>query len=258
MAESEEESILRNPKFHLVEMLRVLTHFYSYRDLEEILEVPMQTLWKYATYRTVPEKETALRLLGRIRETGILEDTIRRNITLSEDPLMMLSNPGLLELATFMTADLVKGYKITTVVSGPDSYSAAFASLIAAKYKIRLCLSTGMLYTSDSICSNAYSNGFVIPICVSKGCVWKRQRILVVVAKQVPGSIKALIQLLKKTGSTIGGILIYYGNREMIESEVKEELQSNSIPVYVLAKSDRNKIFQHKRIGSQAKDKGRI
>ncbi len=80
MAEHEvsPESLVRNPKYSLLELLRILLHFYSLRELEKRINVPMQTLWQYHTLRTTPERETAVKLLNKIRESGILREAVGR------------------------------------------------------------------------------------------------------------------------------------------------------------------------------------
>ena len=76
MSNAHELEEAKNPKRLLLDMLRILTYFYSFRQLEKKLGFPMQTLWKYHTLRTILEKETAIKILKRIQESRIVEETI--------------------------------------------------------------------------------------------------------------------------------------------------------------------------------------
>lgn len=70
----------KDPRRDAVEILKVLSYYYSFRDLEKILGIHFQSLWRYATLNSVPEKETAERILSKIAELNLLRTVIEREL----------------------------------------------------------------------------------------------------------------------------------------------------------------------------------
>jgi hypothetical protein len=149
----ENEEVSKNPKYTLLEILRILLFFHSLRELEKKLGVPMQTLWKYHTLRSMPEKDTAIKILKRIRESGILRNTIYDLMSKTTDPIVALNNPGVLELIAYIIGDHIKALKINAIFSFPNNYSAIIAANIASRNKLKLCLANTLFTTPKSICT---------------------------------------------------------------------------------------------------------
>jgi len=231
----------KNPKRLLLDTLRILTLFYSFRQLERKLGIPMQTLWKYHTLRTVPEKETAVKILKRIQESRIVEEMISKLAHSVSDIYVLLNDVGMLELASFDAVELVKQNRINTVISAPDSYSAALAALISTKARIPLCI-TDRVYTAlNSICTVIRTETNVCtPLCIKRECISRKARIMFVEAKHVKGSIREVDCFLSKYGARIHVTDIIYGDGKQVKDEV-QQLQGEKPIVKILIEATSGK-----------------
>lgn len=220
---SYEEDISKNPKYLFHELLEILTLFYSFRELSKILNVPVQTLWKYRTLRATPEKESALKLINRIRENKLIEDILDKLKHSSEDPLIVLNKPGVLELLTFIASEHVRKLKSSLILAMPDPYSSAIATLTSVKNRVRLCLTDKQLSPRNSACTVIVDpDNRVTPLCVPMDCFSKRNKVMVVSSIYIPGSIKTILTILKKYNQVLDELFIVYGSREIIEKELIE------------------------------------
>lgn len=234
MSEAYDVEETKNPKRLLLDMLRILTYFYSFRQLEKKLGFPMQTLWKYHTLRTVPEKETAIKILKRIQESRIVEEIISELAHSVSDVYELLSNIGILELASFDAIELVKQYKINTAISAPHTYSAALAALISSKIRVSMCITDRLYTTSNSVCTAIRAeNNICIPLCVKRECISRKARIMFVKSKHVKGSIREVNNFLNKHGTRVHVMYIIYGDKEQINDEI-EHIHGEKLIVKIL------------------------
>ncbi len=215
----------KNPKRALLEILKILTSFYSFRELEKRLGFPMQMLWKYHTLRTTPEKETALKILKRIQETRIIDEIIKRVTQDAEDVFAIIGNIGILELAAFDASELIRRHKITTLISMPDSYSAALASLIASNTRINMCITDQTYASSNSICTVIKTRrNMPVLLCPQKSCIARNGRAMLIESMYIDGSINQVHKFISRYGSELQVVYIVCGN----VSEVQADLQKIS------------------------------
>jgi hypothetical protein len=73
-----EDGVLKNTKFMVFTLLRILKYFYSFKQLEDRLGISSQVLWRYVTLRVTPEKQTAEKILAKINEEKLVEEIISR------------------------------------------------------------------------------------------------------------------------------------------------------------------------------------
>ncbi len=221
MTEKSESNEVKNPKQLLLEILRVLTYFYSFRELEKKLGYPMQTLWKYHTLRTIPEKETALKILKRIKESKIIDEIILEISSNISDIYELLSTTGILELASFDAIDIIKQHNINTIISMPDSYAAALATLISSRIRVSSCITDRYYIPSNSICTVLkLQNNTCVPLCISRVCLNKKSRIMLVESVYENKTINQISLFLNKYGARIQAAYIVYGNREEVHNDV--------------------------------------
>jgi len=228
--------VLTDVRLRVFNLLRVLKFFYSFKELEKYLEVPSQVLWRYVTFRSSPEKTTAYKILNKIKEKKLIENIVSN---LRERPHLLLSNPGILELAAIKAFDEFKKDKVNVVLSAPDSYSIALASLISVYLKSRLCIPSRMPYVREL--SNNYiiepylmGSSLIEIIAIPRECLPLRSRVLIVVANiQILEPLLATINLALKRHADIVGIFSLIGSKEAI-SKIEYKLPSKSKIVVTL------------------------
>lgn len=220
--ESIDRDLVKTPKYLLLELLRILNHFYSFRELERKIEVPMQTLWKYHTLRTIPEKETAVKILRKIKESRIIENTLYDVLSSARNPLEILGNPGVLELAAYLINDYIKQYRLNAIVSMPDNYSSIISAILASKNRLKLCLAGSIFAPPNSICTALVGDdNKIIPLCYPRSCLVKKQRIALICSVYIPKTLSQLVLFLHKNSQIIEEIIFVYGNKATIEEDLK-------------------------------------
>lgn len=213
---------MKNPKYLFMELLRILTSFYSFRELEKKIGVPMQTLWKYRTLRSMPERETAIKILTKIRESGIL-DEIRRVISdmASKDPYIVFNHIGVLEYISYDIGEIAREYRVNALIPLPDSFSIALAVLTASKTRIKLCLTDLRRSSPSSVCTAIVSReGEVIPLCIPSHCIEQKPRIMLIEAFYAKNSIAQVNRFLHRRSMKTDYVYVVYGNEEEIKQEI--------------------------------------
>lgn len=221
MEETIEEEMRRNPKRRLLEILKILASFYSFRRLEEKLGVPMQTLWKYYTLKTMPEKQTAIKILHRIREEKILDEIVSEIAYEITNPISLVNNRGILELAAYKASEIVRQNNITDILSLPDSYSAAIAFMAAVYSRSTVCLTDHLYIEPDSICMVLKEDYKAKPLCISRKCLFKKNKFLLIESIYIPGSIQAISTFLEKHRSYLAAVYVLYGDTSQVEEDLK-------------------------------------
>ncbi|MEM4576452.1 MAG: hypothetical protein QW701_03175 [Candidatus Nezhaarchaeales archaeon] len=123
----------------VIDMLRALNCFYSLRDLEEVLDVPFQNLWRYVNLLSVPEEKTIEKIMSRVRELKLIEETIGRVLSDPDVDIWSLARePGFLRLFSLVIEELAEGLKVDVIV--PLSYYALpLASVVAMDLETAIC-----------------------------------------------------------------------------------------------------------------------
>lgn len=233
---SPNEELEKNPKRRLLEILRILASFYSFRKLEERLGVPMQTLWKYYALKTVPEKETAIKVLHRIEETGLLEEIVGQIFVETTDPVSLVGKRGVLELAAYKASEIARRGGVAAVLSLPDAYSAAVAFSTAVHARSAVCLSDQMYIGPDSVCTILRHGRLARALCVNRKCLAKKDRLMLVESIHVPGSIQEINSFLLRHRSHLTAVFILYGDPEMVEEDQKRSEEKPYTEILIKAR----------------------
>lgn len=116
-----------------------MRHYYSLRDIEKILDLPAQTIWKYVNLVAVPEERTVAKIIGKVSELRLIDKLIENSMKeFKENPVTVLSKPGFLKLFSYVTEDFVGGAKIDLVV--PMSTAAiVLGSYVATELPSLIC-----------------------------------------------------------------------------------------------------------------------
>jgi hypothetical protein len=202
------EEVLRNPKLVLFNLLRVLKFFYSFKALERRLGVPSQVLWRYVTLRATPERETAQRLISRIRELKLVEEAVQRTLAEGRELWMVFSNPGVLELTALRALDEFRKARVDVVLAASDAYSAALAALVATHMRARLCVpSTRPLTRSVIVEARVDSSGSVEAVALPRGCIPRRSRVLLAASLLDEGVLETLAAVASRAGAEVEGVV---------------------------------------------------
>ncbi len=237
-----EEEVLKNTKFMVFNLLRILKFFYSFKELEKRLNVPSQVLWRYVTLRVTPEKKTAQRILTTIRKHRLIEEVVYNTVFRSKELWTLTSNPGILELAALRLADELKKSKIDVVLSTPDPYSAALAAIVSTYLRAKLCIPSHTPL-SDNVLAESYqvASGVLGIAAIPRECVPKKSRVLIVTLAAVnPFHLKAAMNLAMKRQAIVSGIFSLIGASQTIQ-EILENFKPEHKPqVIVLLETDAN------------------
>lgn len=215
----EEES--KNIKLTAFNLLRLLKFFYSFKELERRIGVPSQVLWRYVTLRATPEKDTAQKILARIKEQKLVEEAISEVISESKEPWLLLSNPGILELSALKLVEEFRRAKAEVVLSTPDPYSAALAAVASIYLKARLCIPSRILYSNNVIVENYQSpSGVLDVIAIPRRSMPNKSRVLITTMTMYLPLLEATINLVLKSYAELVGVFSVMETKEEAEGLV--------------------------------------
>jgi len=129
----------RDEKIRVVKVLRVLNYFYSLRDLEKILGVPFQSLWKYVNMIALPSDEVAAQIVSKIQQLNLLEDLLLEVTKRGrENPRLLSIDIGFAFLFTTILVNKLGKPDIDYVLSASVD-SIPMATVLALELGAELC-----------------------------------------------------------------------------------------------------------------------
>jgi adenine/guanine phosphoribosyltransferase-like PRPP-binding protein len=233
------EEVLKNSKFMVFNLLRILKFFYSFKELEKRLNVPSQVLWRYVTLRVTPEKETAQRILARIKEQRLVEEVVSSAISRKGGLWALFSNPGILELAALKLVEEFRKGKVEVVLSAPDPYSAALAAVASTYLRAKLCIPSRTPY-SDNVLTESYqvAPGVIDVAAIPRECIPRKSGVLVVtVTTANPSHIKAAVNLVVRRGAKIAGVFALTGTKQVIQEYLAATKPAQNPKIIVLVET---------------------
>lgn len=192
-------------KLVVVKGLQVLKFFYTFKELERLLGVPAQVLWRYASLRSVPERRTAERIAERMRSLRLIDRALEAALEASSEPWEFVSSIGVLEAAALkLSAELTaRGLRPDTVVPAPDPYSAAWAATVAAEARLRLCLSAGDRCPSEGVVAGcSASQGRLVAAALPRRCI-RGRRLLLLAAVADQAAFDALASAARRANARV-------------------------------------------------------
>ncbi|ABM80581.1 hypothetical protein [Hyperthermus butylicus] len=225
-----EEEIAKNPKFIMFNLLRILKFFYSFKELEKMLNIPSQVLWRYTTLRVTPEKETAQKIIAKINELKLIEKAVSKTITGKWELWEIFRNPGILELAALKIVNEFKKNRIDVVLPAPDPYSIALGSIIAAYLRARLCIPVRMFPPGNSLVEVYMPAPNMLDVAaIPRSCIPRKSKVLIVAATTENQSlIEAAVNLALKSRAEIRGLFSLEGSRDAMRRMLAERGQNDS------------------------------
>ena len=126
-------------KASVIKLLTLLNYRYSLRDLQALLGIPYQTLWKYVSLKCMPEERTSRRIAERIEELKLLEKLVEEAVSAArENPYDLVRRPGFLALFTLMVSNALHDVRVGVVVPMSE-YALMLATVLAMELHCEVC-----------------------------------------------------------------------------------------------------------------------
>ncbi|MEM0474195.1 MAG: hypothetical protein QXV93_01690 [Zestosphaera sp.] len=198
-------------KAYVFKILNIMKHYYSLRDIEKMLDLPAQTIWKYVNLVAVPEEKTVAKIISKVGELRLIDKLIENSVKeFRENQVTVLSKPGFLKLFSYITEDFVGGAKIDLVI--PMSTAAiVLASYLATDLPGLLCPFTeSPLYDKKGYIITHYnSNNEARFIALPKSCLKEKTTALLVdVLLEEPSKLKSVVEVLSKSRIHVYGVAV--------------------------------------------------
>ena len=153
--------VRRNTRSLAIKMLHALNYYYSLRDLEELLEIPFQVLWKYVNLINIPEEKTAKKILLAIEKRNLIRSALEDLMEKKKHELNTLYRDiCFLRLASLILEEFVLKENIDCII--PLSIHAlTLASIISTEMHIRLCpvFCHSTIYENEGFYIHYYTRG---------------------------------------------------------------------------------------------------
>ncbi|MDK6028164.1 hypothetical protein QPL79_02135 [Ignisphaera sp. 4213-co] len=127
-------------KLTIVKILKALNRFFSLRDLEQVLDVPFQSLWKYVNLIGLPSEEVVESISTKLAKLRIVDEILANEAKkFRSNPYSLSMNMGFLELYALKIAASLKNFDIDVVVSLSQEAST-LATLVSNETGADLCI----------------------------------------------------------------------------------------------------------------------
>ena len=172
-------------RLSVLRLLSILKHFYTFKELEDLLGIPYQRIWRYISLMAMPEKSTAEKIMNNIREKKLIERILSQTVRENEfEVWRAIRNIGSIELIGFLAMNMLKnkGVDVNAVLSFPDEYSATIATVLSEYLGSCLCIASRNPRSKDAMVETYTSKltGNVELIATPRGCIKKKSNVLLV------------------------------------------------------------------------------
>lgn len=213
MPSSSSES--KESSYVAVRLLSGLKEVYTFKELEELLNIPAQVLWRYTSHVQFPERSTAKKILDAIHEKKLLERAVREMVIGPQglvEEWRLLFNPRFLNLVGYLAWRHFGEDEIDLVIA-PSERDSALAATVADWLGADACAASERARASwGKLVSASYRSGEgdeIIYLHLPREAVEKGSRVLV--AKGVTRdfeSLPALASLVEQAGGELVGAIV--------------------------------------------------
>lgn len=234
MAETVEHRVPRRDiKVLTMRLLSALKEFYTFKELEEMLGLPYQVLWRYTNFLTTPEEGTARRVLQLIRERKLIENALERNfeqVKSVSDIWSAVRNIGFLDLVAFEAMEALEGADFDIVLAFPEE-SGVLGAIMAHWARSDICVTSRLVSIGEALVEYYRGSSLTLDLlAVSKSCLPRKGRVvLATLILHNKEMLEAAIALVKKSGSTPLALISVFAYPEENWGEV---LKSKGITRY--------------------------
>ncbi len=229
--------IKKSEKIRILKMLKALNFFYSLRELEEMLNISFQSLWKYVNFIGVPSDEIANEIVEKISKLRIIENTLLELAKNNSDNYYNLTkNIGFIELFTLAVEERLRKLDIDIdYVFTPSEEGIPIATSLALELETEICFPLTNRNIREDIAKIIwyYSNNEkeYRYILIPRECIHRDRKMHIVdVSTKDIEKLKSIITLMKSNGIEILGYSTIYVSKECLK--VLEE--SNTHILYYL------------------------
>jgi adenine phosphoribosyltransferase len=207
VSEIEEPQVLRRDiKVLTMKLLSALKEFYTFKELEEMLGLPYQVLWRYTNFLTTPEEGTARRILRLIREKRLIESALERNferIKSVSDIWEVVKNIGFLDLIAFEAMEALEGVEFDTILAFPEE-SGVLGAVMAHWARSDVCVTSRLVSIGEALVEYYRDSSLSLNfLAISKNCLPRKGRVvLATLMLHNREVLEASIALVKKNSST--------------------------------------------------------
>lgn len=222
-----------------VRMLRALKEAFTFKELEELLDIPSQVLWRYVNYLQFPEKETSKKILDAMLDKKLLESAVRK---LAVGPQGMLEewrfmyNPRFLDIVGYVAWRHFAENGVDVVVA-PSERDASVATRVADWLSAQACVASDRAWASwGRLMSADYRSserGELVHLHVPRDAIPREAKVLVVkgVARNFE-SLPALCLLVEQArGFTVGALVVASLSDKWLESAEKAGVRKTRVVI---------------------------
>ncbi len=197
-------------KAGVIKLLTLLNYRYSLRDLQTLLGIPYQTLWKYVSLTNMPEEKTSKKIVEHIEELKLLEKFVMETVEEArDDPYDIVRKPGFLTLFTIMVQNTFHDVKVGVIVPMSE-YSLMPATALALGLRCDVCpaLTNHPLRKGKGFFTTSFMDyGRYVSVAVPKHCLKSKNRALLIdVVLQDADKVEAYLGLLRSARVEVSGV----------------------------------------------------
>jgi len=197
-----------------VRLLSGLKEVYTFKELEELLDIPAQVLWRYTSHVQFPERGTAKKLLDTIQEKRLLERAVRE-IVLGPQGVVaewkLLFNPRFLNIVGYLAWKHF-GEDGIDLVLAPSERDSALAAVVADWLDADACAASERAWVNwGKLLSASYHSserGEIVYLHLPRDAIEKGTRVLV--AKGVTRdfeSLPAIASIVEQAKGELAGAI---------------------------------------------------
>lgn len=193
-----------------------LKGFYTLKELEELLGVPAQAIWRYTSFIQIPEKGTAQRILAAVAEKRLVEKALAGAITGGpgglREPWRVLYDRHLLTLIGYKALKSEWGGEVDVVMAS-SAAEGALALSVSEWLRARTLVAMREPWLSAAqplyaVYASADRRGYSV-LYVPRGLLRKGDRVLLVkAAARDWASLGALLHLVEGSQARVCGALV--------------------------------------------------
>jgi len=236
MEEDAENSVGHNPEWAALSVLKLLKSKYDYKSLSKFTGLPVSTLSRYCTNRTLPRGKKARKLLQTLLPLAKAEEVVRENMKVKPngeiDITPVLFNPWVLRLISSHVSDAFAGRKVTCVLAADEeSLSLATAIGMTLDKKFSLVGRKPLWSEEESVSTVMYLAGSGVRevLWIPKVIMNHRESVLLVFSRVIDEEVaNAVVSAVERVSAMEGGRTRLSGVFALISS--KEGWERLSVP----------------------------
>ncbi len=216
----------RDVKVLTMRLLSALKDFYTFKELEEVLGIPYQALWRYTNFLTTPEEGTARKLVQVIREKKLIENAFERSfarVKSLSDIWDVVKNIGFLDLVAFETLELLNGEEVDGVLAFPEE-AGVLGAIIAHWVRGNVCVTTRSVSLGDVVIEPFREDSLLLNfISISRGCIPKKGKVvLATIILYNRELLEAAVSIVKKSGAQPSALISIFATGSGWEKVVED------------------------------------